>query len=165
MSVAVRKKGGKAEGVTSREIKARAERMLAALDLQGAELSILLTDDRTIWRLNREFRGKDRPTDVLAFALLEGEQLAAEGDAQMLGDVVISLDTAARQADERGWAPLDEATHLLAHGLLHLVGYDHETDREEREMNAATKVLVRSATGSPQISAAKKTGARGNPRH
>jgi probable rRNA maturation factor len=73
----------------------------------------------------------------------------------MLGDVVISLDTATRQAAERKRSPLEEVTHLLAHGLLHLVGYDHQTDEEEREMNEATRALVKIATAAPKETAKK----------
>ncbi len=145
MTVLVVREGGRAAGVTTALVKTRAERMLARLDLGSSELSIVLTSDPAIHELNLRYRKKDRPTDVLAFALREGEG-APGGDAQLLGDVVISLDTAARQAREKGHDPAAEVTMLLAHGLLHLVGYDHETDEEEREMKAATRVLVLAAT-------------------
>lgn len=147
MAVSVQRKRARAEGVAVPEIRKRAERMLARLDLQGAELSVLLTDDDEIHELNLTYRNKNKPTDVLAFAMREGEALEgdAEGD-ELLGDVVISLDTAARQARERRRTTLQEVTFLLAHGVLHLVGYDHQTDEEEREMNRATRVLVRAAS-------------------
>jgi probable rRNA maturation factor len=122
--------------------------MLAALRLKKAELSVLLCDDRTIQALNRSHRKKNKPTDVLAFALGEGEVLpGAEG---VLGDVVISLDTARRQAEDRGHALWDEVTLLLAHGLLHLLGYDHGTDAEERLMNARADMLIAAAKSRPQ---------------
>ena len=89
--------------------------------------------------LNRDYRGKDRPTDVLAFAMSEGEGGGLHPD--LLGDVVISLETAARQASERRKTIASEVDFLLAHGLLHLLGYDHQTDEEERRMNAMTDVL------------------------
>ena len=124
-------------------LKRRAERMLRALSLPEAELSILLCDDATIHALNRTHRRKNKPTDVLAFALREGKVLAgAEG---LLGDVVISLDTARKQASARGHSLWFEVTLLLAHGLLHLVGYDHRTDDEERRMNARADMLVAAA--------------------
>ena len=107
--------------------------MLQALGLDRAELSILVCDDATIHTLNRAHRGKNKPTDVLAFAMREGPALG-RGDA-LLGDVVISLTTAARQARERRRTLWDEVTLLLAHGLLHLLGYDHRDDAEERVMN------------------------------
>jgi probable rRNA maturation factor len=157
MSVFVQKQGGKAEGVTAGAVRERAALMLAELDLGGAELSVLLTSDRSIHRLNREFRSKDKPTDVLAFAMREGEVMGGQPghEGEMLGDVVISLDTATRQAAERKRSPLEEVTHLLAHGLLHLVGYDHQTDEEEREMNEATRALVKIATAAPKETAKK----------
>jgi probable rRNA maturation factor len=102
--------------------------MLEALGLTRAELSVMVCDDATIHGLNRAHRKKDRPTDVLAFALREGKVMPGAED--LLGDVVISLDTARRQAREHGRSLWAEVTMLLAHGLLHLVGYDHRTDAE-----------------------------------
>lgn len=117
--------------------------MLCALGIAPAELSVLLTDDENIHRLNAKHRGKARPTDVLAFPLLEPERapLATVGDGP-LGDVVISLDTAQRQASGRGHDLLEEVRLLLAHGVLHLVGFDHQTDAQEREMDRVTTRLV-----------------------
>ena len=115
--------------------------MLAELDMSDAELSVLLTDDSVIRQLNAQHRHKDRPTDVLAFALEEPES----GKARLLGDVVISLDTAARQAKGRRRPLLAEVRFLLAHGLLHLCGYDHETPAGKREMDRLTRRLVRAA--------------------
>jgi probable rRNA maturation factor len=117
--------------------------MLRALGMPDAELSILLCDDATIHALNRTHRRKNKPTDVLAFALREGRPMP--GASGMLGDVVISLDTAARQAEELGRTLWDEVTWLLAHGLLHLVGYDHRTAAEERRMNARADMLIAAA--------------------
>lgn len=125
--------------IPSATLKRRAERMLLAVRLPEAELSILLCDDPTIHALNRDHRRKDKPTDVLAFALREGKPVPG---SQALGDVVISLDTAARQAEELGRTLWDEVTWLLAHGLLHLLGYDHRTAAEERRMNARADMLI-----------------------
>lgn len=140
--VAISRKGGRAEGVTVAVIRQRAYRMLDRLEMPDAELSVLLTNDTTIHELNAQYRGKDRPTDVLAFAMSEGEGVNVPG---LLGDVVISLDTATRQALSRRRPVLDEVTMLLAHGLLHLLGYDHAEPEEAREMRNATRVLVRAA--------------------
>lgn len=115
--------------------------MLAALGLETAELSVLLSDDARIHALNLRHRGKDRPTDVLAFP--QEEDGAPPG--QWLGDVVISLDTAQRQADSRRRPLIAEVRFLLAHGLLHLIGYDHDTRPRKREMDAMAQRLVRSA--------------------
>lgn len=140
MRVDVLREATRSRAVTSAEVKRGAEAMLRALKLPRAELSVLLCDDATIHRLNREHRKKDKPTDVLAFALREGEFGHLAGDA--LGDVVISLDTAARQAGERGIATRDEVRMLLAHGLLHLLGWDHQTDAEDRAMRAETDRMI-----------------------
>lgn len=137
--------------------------MLQALELGSAELSILLCDDKTIHVLNREHRRKDKPTDVLAFAMREGAELA--GGHALLGDVVISLQTARRQAKQHRRQLWDEVTMLLAHGLLHLIGYDHRTDAEERAMNLEVERLcaavVRSRAKPPaSIKVARKTASR-----
>jgi probable rRNA maturation factor len=122
-----------------------ADRMLVAIDRTGAELSVLLTDDATIRELNARYRSKDKATDVLAFPMAEADNGSIPPDVDLLGDVVISLDTAAKQARERRHDLVDEVTHLLAHGLLHLVGHDHQTDAEERRMDAETRRLVMAA--------------------
>ena len=128
--------------------------MLRELNLHNRELSVLLTDDPFIRQLNHEHRGKDRPTDVLSFPQLEEPSAAlqqspevpvAEADA-LLGDVVISLDTAQAQAKRRRRSLQSEVCFLLAHGVLHLVGYDHRNDEEEAEMNRMTRRLVKAAT-------------------
>lgn len=139
MTVLIRTEGLRRPAMRAADVKARAERMLAAIRLSERELSLLLCDDATIHALNRDFRGKDKPTDVLAFAMGEGEH--AELHPHVLGDVVISLDTAARQAREAKRALEDEVTMLLAHGLLHLLGLDHRDRREERRMTARTDLL------------------------
>ncbi|AKT35927.1 uncharacterized protein CMC5_000380 [Chondromyces crocatus] len=114
--------------------------MISHLALQGVELSIALVDDATIHTLNRDYRHKDKPTDVLAFPLDE-KVSAATGGRRLLGDVIVSVDTARRQAGQRRRPLLDEMTMLLGHGLLHLLGYDHQTDEQEREMTALTVEL------------------------
>lgn len=118
--------------------------MLRTLALENSELSVLLTDDPTIHVLNREHRGKDRPTDVLSFPLDEHEEDASAG-GRLLGDVVISLDTAARQAAGRKRELLAEVRFLLAHGILHLIGHDHLRPAQKQRMDAMTRHLVRHA--------------------
>ena len=129
----------------SRRVRAIAGRMLCHLGVDDAELSVLLTDDATIRSLNREYRRKDRPTDVLSFALDAGPKDVPA--VRLLGDVVISLDTAARQARTRRRALLTEVAWLLAHGLLHLLGHDHPTAAAARKMDSLTKSLVERALG------------------
>ncbi len=118
--------------------------MLAELELAHAELSVLLTNDAQVHALNRKHREKDKPTDVLSFPLDEGGGAdGAVSGTRVLGDVVISLDTAARQARARKRELLPEMRFLLAHGLLHMLGYDHGDPAEKREMDAMTRRLVR----------------------
>jgi probable rRNA maturation factor len=128
-------------------VRRLADAMLLELDLAAAELSVLLTNDAEIHALNLQHRQKDRPTDVLSFPLDEGGGAdGAVSGTRVLGDVVISLDTAARQARGRKRELLPEVRFLLAHGLLHLLGFDHGNPREKREMDAMTRRLVRAVS-------------------
>ncbi|MBA3818008.1 MAG: rRNA maturation RNase YbeY [Deltaproteobacteria bacterium] len=119
------------------------------------EVSLRITTDREIRVLNREYRGKDKPTDVLAFAQREaaGSEGAGMADLhpELLGDVIISVDTARRQA-KRGLHA--ELLHLASHGLCHLLGYDHNDDAEERAMNARATALRAEAKRTGRIRAA-----------
>ena len=145
MPVLISTEGLSRPAMRASDVRARAERMLEAMRLADRELSILLCDDATIHALNRDYRKKDRPTDVLAFAMMEG---AHSGHAPgVLGDVVISLDTAASQARSHARTLEDEVTMLLAHGLLHLLGLDHRDRTEERRMTARTDLLRAAAVG------------------
>jgi probable rRNA maturation factor len=121
-----------ARGVDRRVLARKAKVVLEALGLATRELSLRLVHDGEIHELNRVYRGKNRPTDVLSFSLREGRF----GDvARALGDVVISLDAAARQAEGHGLRLGEEVDRLLVHGILHLAGYDHEiSPHEERRM-------------------------------
>ena len=98
------------------------------MDRSEAELSILITDDEEIRTLNRNYRSVDSPTDVLSFSQVEwdGPVIAP----QLLGDVVISWETAQSQARDLGHTLAEEMKRLLVHGILHLLGYDHEKDEE-----------------------------------
>jgi probable rRNA maturation factor len=140
-------RNGPFRGISATLVRRWAERMLIALDLRAAELSIALTDDGEIHELNRVFRRRDKPTDVLAFAMREGPSSGdkPDGGREMLGDVVVSVQTARRQASRRGRTLEHEVRVLLAHGLLHLVGYDHETKRQARTMGTKTRELCRAA--------------------
>ena len=115
-------------------LRKRAVRLLREVGRPKAELSIALVDDAEIAELNARYRGVEGATDVLSFSLLEGAHAERRGD--LLGDVVVSLDTAAVQA-RRGRRSLDdEVLRLLIHGTLHLLGHDHERDDEARRMRA-----------------------------
>ncbi len=100
-----------------------------------------MTDDRGIQEINRDWLGKDRPTNVISFAMQEGEGAGVQAD--LLGDVVISAETAARDAAEAGVPFEHELYFLLLHGILHLLGYDHErgTAAEARRMEAREQEL------------------------
>ena len=101
-----------------------ADKAAAAIGKQGSSATIAFVSDRTICRLNRQFRGIDKATDVLSFP-------AEDVDKVNLGDIAISVETAARQAKENGLTFDEEVAQLVLHGLLHLSGYDHETDNGE----------------------------------
>jgi probable rRNA maturation factor len=122
-------------------LERRARGVLAALSHARSELSIALVDDAEIAQLNTEYRGKWRPTDVLSFSLLEGEHGGHRG--KLLGDVVISVETAAAQSAARRRGLDEEVARLLIHGVLHLLGHDHERDDEARLMEAEQRRLWR----------------------
>jgi rRNA maturation RNase YbeY len=120
----------------------RAATALRALGLRGAELSLVLVGDAEMRALNGRYRGQSRGTDVLSFPL-HGRRAPAAGP-WLLGDVVISLDTARRQAALDGRRLVDVAERLLIHGLLHLLGYDHEvSEREARRMARRERFVER----------------------
>ncbi|HVY44833.1 MAG TPA: rRNA maturation RNase YbeY, partial [Minicystis sp.] len=125
--------------------------------LSGVELSLALVDDVTIRALNRRHRKKDKPTDVLSFPLQElAPGAPLRGVHGALGDVIISVPTARAQARQRRRPLLDELTMLLAHGLLHLLGFDHRTDAEEADMTARTRALERAAAARRSTSSGKR---------
>jgi len=97
-------------------------------------LALVLADDATVRALNRDYRGADKPTNVLAFAALEGETPAIPGEPVELGDVVVALETVLAEAQAQGKAPADHLAHLTVHGTLHLLGYDHQDDGEAEAM-------------------------------
>jgi probable rRNA maturation factor len=117
----------------------RARKLLAALGLPRAELSLALVSDDEIAALNETHRGKRGPTDVLSYSLLEGAHAGRRGE--LLGDVVIAVGVAARQAREIGHALNEELLRLLIHGVLHLLGYDHELARDAKRMQAKERAL------------------------
>ena len=100
---------------------------------------LLLTSDERMRALNRQFRGRDEPTNVLSFSAVEADVLAAagaDGPPPELGDIVIALQTALADAACDGKQPGDHLSHLVVHGMLHLLGYDHENDDDAEEMEA-----------------------------
>lgn len=129
----------RAVGAVAREIGN--ERLIA---------SLLLTSDEEIRSLNRDWRDKDRPTNVLSFPMLERDEICAlpsSGAPVMLGDIVLAHETCAREAAEKDIPLRDHAAHLLVHGLLHLAGYDHETSPEEAEKMEQLEIKVLALMG------------------
>jgi len=145
------------KGITREEIEDRLSKMIRNLKLEDAELSVLLTGDDQIQELNRVYRKKDKPTDVLAFPQEEDGSEMPHGGPRLLGDVIVSIPTARAQARDAKRAAIDEVTMLLAHGLLHLLGWDHDTDRKERAMTRETDRLCTIAS-----KARKSRSARSN---
>lgn len=115
--------------------------ILNALGCPDAELSVLLVDDPQIAVLNKEYLGRTGPTNVIAFPMQEGPFPDITPD--LLGDVVISVETSDREAETGGVPPEERFLELLIHGILHLLGYDHENDEAEaRRMEAKTRELM-----------------------
>ena len=107
------------------------------------ELSVVLCDNAYIHELNKTYRNIDRPTDVLSFALNEGEEEGYDGpDTKLLGDIVISLDKTQEQAEEYGHSFERELAYLTVHGMLHILGYDHMTDEDKAEMRKEEEFVL-----------------------
>ncbi len=116
---------------------------------EDAEISVLICDGPVIHELNRTYRGVDAPTDVLSFALNEGEDDVPEEEAE-LGDIVINLDRAEEQAAEYGHSREREVAYLAVHGFLHILGYDHYDPEEKKAMRAAEEAIL-SACGLERV--------------
>ena len=113
-------------------------------DAEAAEVSVTLTDDAHIHELNRTYRGIDRATDVLSFALTESEEPEILGapSGEVLGDIIISVERAREQAMAYGHSYLRELSFLTVHGMLHLLGYDHMEEAERLEMEAEQREIM-----------------------
>jgi probable rRNA maturation factor len=125
---------GSVPRLTRREIATFARRVLRAVDIEPEELSIAFVDDESMRELNRKFRRKNKTTDVLTFP----------GDGPLLGEIVVSVDQARRQATDEKHSLATEVRYLILHGILHAMGYDHEKDNGE--MNAL-ELKVRGTVG------------------
>ena len=139
--LAVPTRSRKLRQADSRLLRSRAVRLLRELGRSRSELSVALVDDKDITALNSEHRGKRAPTDVLSFSLLEGRHSDRRG--ALLGDVVIGIETAARQARAAHRSLDEEAARLLIHGTLHLLGWDHQNSEDARLMRAEERRLWR----------------------
>ncbi|HLK85031.1 MAG TPA: rRNA maturation RNase YbeY [Candidatus Binataceae bacterium] len=182
MAVALRCESAEARRYAA-GVRKDARDLMRLLDLQHCELSIVIADDAFVHALNREFRGKDRPTDVLSFPQWEGGEAGAGRERRgairaaplpaappamtapslsaQLGDVVISVDTARRQARRLGVAPAARIRTLLVHGMLHLLGYDHErSPAEARRMFARERELAAALAGGRAGGSSRRSRSR-----
>ncbi|MBM3546713.1 MAG: rRNA maturation RNase YbeY [Alphaproteobacteria bacterium] len=123
----------------SRLARRAAKAALAAATGEPAQVSLALADDAAVRVLNRDYRGKDKPTNVLSFE---------SGERPFLGDVVLALETVLSEAKDQGKRPADHLTHLVVHGVLHLLGHDHETTRDAKRMERM-EVEVLAGLGVP----------------
>jgi len=136
-------------GVDSRRLKRTVRSLLKAVGEEGSSISVSLVNDVQIQELNKQHRGKDKPTDVLSFPLIEST-LADEApgapepamEERMIGDIVISVDTARRQAADYDAQLQDEIDRLLIHGVLHIIGHDHEEPDERARMESEERRLA-----------------------
>jgi len=138
--------------VTDKLTRAARRAAEATLSSQGVgqrvELSITFVDDTVMRELNRRYRGENEPTDVLSFSMNE-EMLEDGGKVLLLGDVIISLETAARWAESAGRDLTAELVQLTAHGTLHLLGFDHQNEKEAARMSVVEQKIVKSL-GRPE---------------
>lgn len=129
--------------VSGRWLARIVRRVLEAEGVPAVELGIVISDDETLRRLNRDYAGEDEVTDVLSFSLGEGEASPSPLDGlSRLGEVVIAYPTAQRQAAQQGHSPEREVAQLLIHGVLHLLGYDHAEPEDEQRMRAKEEALL-----------------------
>jgi probable rRNA maturation factor len=141
----------------------------SVLDGAPAEMSLVLADDALVRTLNRDYRDKDKPTNVLSFALLDDlddtdDDLARdEGMPILIGDVILAFETVQREAREQGKSVGDHLTHLVIHGVLHLLGYDHLSDPDaDRMERLETSILARMGIADPySANLAQADGERG----
>ncbi|GAA4041380.1 rRNA maturation RNase YbeY [Parerythrobacter jejuensis] len=114
------------------------------------ETSVLFTSDAQVHQLNREWRDRDKPTNVLSFPMLERDSLLAletDGPPEMLGDIALAYETCAREADEKSISLEDHTAHLIIHGLLHLAGHDHVTSDTQAEAMEAMEIAALAKMG------------------
>ncbi|MDH5597175.1 MAG: rRNA maturation RNase YbeY [Candidatus Peregrinibacteria bacterium] len=125
-------------GIQTRSFLPYISKLEAQIEVGAGDLNIIFVNDQYIQELNKAYRDKDKPTDVLSFAYSE---------AGLIGEVYISVATAERQAKERGHALVDELNKLIVHGILHVHGFDHEEDEDYRKMFAIEKEVLGKIAG------------------
>ena len=128
--------------VDEKSIDDLARAALSAETETGAEVHIFITDDAQVRELNRRYAGEDETTDVLSFSMREGEEFVSQNSVPRLGEVIISYPTAERQAREAGHLAENEVAHLLVHGILHLLGYDHLEPEDELRMRVREEEIL-----------------------
>lgn len=138
--------------------KIAAKQTLAAVAANDGDVVILLADDETVRGLNARFRAQDRPTNVLSFPTADATPLVGAG--RPLGDIVLALETCKREAAEQRKSLSEHLQHLVAHGVLHLVGYDHLNDGEAEAMEALERRIL-ADLGVPDPYAAREDSGRG----
>lgn len=117
--------------------------ILEQSEFPGAEVSVVLADNEYIHRLNKQYRDIDTPTDVLSFAMLEGEEDSPVEESEvLLGDIVISVERAQQQAEDYGHSFTREVAYLTAHGMFHLLGYDHNSEEERKIMREKEEQIL-----------------------
>jgi probable rRNA maturation factor len=125
-------------GIDPAPFASKVKHLETLVDAYLGIVNVVFVNDKYIQALNKQYRGKDKPTDVLSFDY----EVEKEAKDDLAGEVYISVETAQRQADELGHGLQDEVLRLLIHGLLHIHGYDHETDEEYQEMNGLERGVL-----------------------
>jgi probable rRNA maturation factor len=155
MDVMIRSPRWKARPRCASVVKRAIAAAASAVPTPSSELAIVLTDDSGIRAINRDWRGQDRPTNVLSFPANAAGM--APRAVRHLGDIVIAYQTVAREAAAEGKPFGHHLAHLAVHGFLHLLGYDHETERDARRMERLeTKILARLKVPDPYAAAATR---------
>ncbi|MBL4863369.1 MAG: rRNA maturation RNase YbeY [Rhodobiaceae bacterium] len=143
LDVEISRAGGDWDAAAEETVTMIAQAVFVSEDAGGvAELSVLLADDAFVQTLNRKFRGKDKPTNVLSFPHGAGQADILVEVARPLGDIALAHETLLREAEAQDKPFNDHLAHLVAHGVLHLLGYDHETEAEAMEMEARERTIL-----------------------
>lgn len=148
MEIAIRNEQGEVEisDTLMQKLKLVLEKVLEEHNMPNSEVCVIFVDDDFIHDLNEKYRGKAQSTDVLSFNMQEHEednQKHFSETNETTGDIIISAETAARQCEEYGHNLEKEISYLTVHGLLHLLGYDHDTEERKKEMRSLEKEILR----------------------